>query len=221
MQGQKMFCKVKLTVTSNQNMPDAEPVVTFAEDDDFEQDEKQKPKASKQMSPKKRKGDAASDEPVRLPNVVREAAFKGIIGALTRGPLKGFPVRGVLVRVEKLETNEPGSISPSEDTLSAVRNACTSCVFELYTKANPKMMEPVFAFEATVPEKDLGDVLGDLTGRRRADIISVDPTTKERMIIKARVPAIELLAYSKTLRSLTAGHGAFSANFDRYVIVAE
>jgi translation elongation factor EF-G len=124
-------------------------------------------------------------------------------------------VVGVKVVVDSIKTGDGAEL----DQLGAIRNACTSCVFELYTRTQPRLMEPVFAFEAIVPEKDVGDILGDLSGRRRADILSVDAAGRERMLIKAHVPAIELLAYSKLLRSLTAGHGAFSAKFARYVAV--
>jgi len=125
-------------------------------------------------------------------------------------------VKGIIIKVDSLDIGE----GQEQESLAAVRNACTSCMLNLYSESDPCLMEPIFAYFASVPEKDMSDVLGDLSGRRRGDILSVDSAPHGRMSIKARVPAIELLSYSKTLRSITAGHGTFSVAFDRYEVLS-
>ena len=226
--GVKQYCQVALKVSSNPAGSDAEPVVIFKEDIDSGSDQESKPakaspvKKSQRKQTTKKKGEEGEDGdgPAKLSGGVRDVVTRSILGGLSRGPLKGFPVKGVIVQVDSVQL---GNDNPQDQdaALGACRNACISCIFDLYGVTQPKLMEPVFALEATVPEKNLGDVLGDLSGRRRADISTVDAASRDRMLIKARVPAIELLSYSKTLRSLTAGHGAFSATFDRYVITEQ
>ena len=167
---------------------------------------------SKQENRKKKK--SVSEEPSQaISPDIRDAIINSLKGALSRGPLKGYPVRGVRIVCETVQLKDG-----SEGNLGLVRIASISALHKLYDVSGPQLLEPVFSFEATVPDTDLGDILSDLTGRRRANIISVDPSSPGRTLIKAFVPAVELLSYSKILRTITGGNGSYSAIFSKYDI---
>jgi elongation factor G len=71
--------------------------------------------------------------------------------------------------------------------------------------------------EITVPEANMGDVLGDLN-TRRARVQGMD-TERGRSIVKAQVPLAEMLRYTTDLRSITGGRGVFSMEFSHYETV--
>jgi elongation factor G len=79
------------------------------------------------------------------------------------------------------------------------------------------MLEPIYTFEITVPEANMGDVLGDLN-TRRARVLGMD-TQKGRSVVTAEVPLAEMQRYTTDLRSMTGGRGVFSMEFSRYETV--
>ena len=81
-------------------------------------------------------------------------------------------------------------------------------------KAGPVLMEPIMRVEVTVPEEYMGDVIGNLTGRR-GSLQSMD-SRGGTQIINARVPLSEMFGYATDLRSRTQGRGSYSMHFDRY-----
>jgi elongation factor G len=82
------------------------------------------------------------------------------------------------------------------------------------TEAMPVLLEPVMNVEVMAPEEDMGDIMGDLSSRRGR------PQGSEGMgemhIIRAQVPLAEMLTYAPQLRSMTAGRGSFTLEFDHY-----
>jgi elongation factor G len=86
-------------------------------------------------------------------------------------------------------------------------------------KAGPIMLEPVMTVEVTTPEDYMGDVIGDLNGRR--GIIQKMDNNVEGSVVKAQVPLSEMFGYSTDLRSLTQGRAAYSMEFSEYVPVPE
>ena len=81
-------------------------------------------------------------------------------------------------------------------------------------RAKPVLLEPIMAVEVVVPEEYMGDVIGDLYGRRgRIEGIELRGTTR---IIKAMVPLSEMFGYATDLRSRTQGRGSFTMHFGKY-----
>ncbi len=79
------------------------------------------------------------------------------------------------------------------------------------------MLEPIMTVKVTVPESNMGDVLGDLN-TRRARVQGMD-TEKGRSVVSAEVPMAEMMRYTTELRSITGGRGVFSMEFSRYETV--
>ncbi|MEX1062858.1 MAG: elongation factor G [Balneolaceae bacterium] len=81
-------------------------------------------------------------------------------------------------------------------------------------KADPKLLEPIMDVEITTPEEYMGDVIGDINGRR--GIIGKMDNSPEGSVVRAKVPLSEMFGYSTDLRSLTQGRAAYSMEFSEY-----
>jgi elongation factor G len=86
-------------------------------------------------------------------------------------------------------------------------------------KAAPKLLEPIMDVEVTTPEEYMGDVIGDINGRR--GIISKMDNSPEGSVVRAKVPLSEMFGYSTDLRSLSQGRAAYSMEFAEYAEVPE
>jgi elongation factor G len=80
--------------------------------------------------------------------------------------------------------------------------------------AGPVLLEPLVEATIRVPEKNLGDIMSDINGRR-GKILGTEPTDGYQ-IVKAMVPESEMLRFALDLRSITQGRGSFSQKFDHY-----
>jgi len=80
--------------------------------------------------------------------------------------------------------------------------------------AKPILLEPIYDIEVKVPEECMGDVMGDLSGRR-GKIMGMD-TKGHFQVIKVKIPLAELDRYATTLRSKTSGRGLFTMTFSHY-----
>jgi elongation factor G len=85
---------------------------------------------------------------------------------------------------------------------------------QLVLNAKPILLEPIYDIEVKVPEDCMGDVMGDLSGRR-GKIMGMD-TQGHFQVIKAKIPLSELDRYATTLRSKTSGRGIFTMTFSHY-----
>jgi elongation factor G len=81
-------------------------------------------------------------------------------------------------------------------------------------RAKPKLLEPMMAVEVVTPEDYLGDVMGNLSGRR-GRVEHLEPVGNSQSI-KASVPLSEMFGYATDLRSMTQGRATFTMQFDRY-----
>jgi elongation factor G len=81
-------------------------------------------------------------------------------------------------------------------------------------KAQPVLLEPVFAVEVVTPEEYMGDVIGDLNSRR-GRIEGMEPRGNAQ-VITARVPLSEMFGYATAMRSMTQGRATYSMQFSRY-----
>jgi len=82
-------------------------------------------------------------------------------------------------------------------------------------KADPVLLEPVLTVKVVVPDKYMGDVMGDLS-KRRGRVLGMNPTEDGDQEIIAEVPAAEMCKYATDLRSMTQARGSFDTEFARY-----
>jgi elongation factor G len=144
----------------------------------------------------------------KIPKEYIPAIDSGIKEAMGSGVLAGYPV--VDVRVELVE----GSYHEVDSSERAFKIAGSMAFKEAMKRAKPKLLEPVMAVEVTTPEDYLGDVMGNLNGRR-GRIESMNPVGNAQ-VIKASVPLSEMFGYATDLRSMTQGRADFTMQFDRY-----
>ncbi|MFH0780128.1 MAG: elongation factor G [Parcubacteria group bacterium] len=127
---------------------------------------------------------------------------KGVKEALDKGVLASFPVVDVEVAVFD------GSYHDVDSSEAAFKIAGSLAVQEALRKAGLILLEPIMKVEALTPEKNMGDVVGDLNSRR-AQINEMRDRGSVK-VIEAQVPLSEMFGYATTLRSLTQGRGSFS-----------
>ena len=132
----------------------------------------------------------------------------GIREALTTGVIAGYPMDDVLIDLYE------GSYHDVDSNEMAFKIAGSMAYKDAAKKAGPVLLEPIMRVEVTVPEEYMGDVIGNLTGRRGA-LQSMD-SRGGTQIINARVPLSEMFGYATDIRSRTQGRGSYSMHFDRY-----
>jgi elongation factor G len=139
------------------------------------------------------------------------AILKGIMARMEQGPLTGSYARDVRVLVYdgKMHPVDSNEIS----FMLAGRNAFSTA----FKEAGPKILEPVYDVEVSVPADYLGDVMGDLQGRR-AMIMGMS-SEKSYEKLSARVPLKEMSSYSTSLSSITGGRASFTMKFASYELV--
>jgi elongation factor G len=138
----------------------------------------------------------------------RPAVDKGVREAMAHGELAGAPVYGVRVL---LVDGQEHAVDSSE---MAFKIAGSMAFKEAYAKADPVLLEPIMEVEVTVPDDCVGAVNGDLNSRR-ARLHGMEPVGGMTSI-RAEVPMAEMLTYSQSLTSMTAGRGDYHMTFLRY-----
>jgi elongation factor G len=96
----------------------------------------------------------------------------------------------------------------------AFKRAGSMAFKEGFLAAAPVLLEPIYDVEVRVPDTYMGDVMGDLSGRRGK--ISGMDSEGGLQVVRAKVPLPELFRYSTTLRSLTQGAGEYLRKFSHY-----
>jgi elongation factor G len=134
---------------------------------------------------------------------------KGLHEAMESGVLAGYPV--VDVGTDLLDGKE----HPVDSSEMAFKLASRGALREAMSKARPTLLEPVMNLNVFIEEQYLGDVLGDLSGRR-GRVLGQEQLGGGIIEIKAQVPQAELLRYAIDLRSITSGTGGFELEFDHY-----
>ncbi|MFG2062951.1 elongation factor G-like protein EF-G2 [Micromonospora sp. NPDC048871] len=136
---------------------------------------------------------------------------KGVRAQMERGLLAGHPV--VDLRVTLVD----GKAHSVDSSDAAFQTAGALALRDAAGKGRPVLLEPVDEVTVRVPDGSVGTVLGDLSGRRgRVLGTEPDPQAEGRSLVRAEVPATELLRYAVELRALTAGAGTFRRHFVRY-----
>jgi len=148
-----------------------------------------------------------------IPKEFIPAVEKGVREAMEKGILAGYPLTDFRV------TLFDGSFHEVDSSDFAFKIAGSIALQEGAKKANPILLEPIMKVEVIVPEKFMGDVIGDLNSKR-GKIEEI----KDRMMMKvidAKVPLKEMFGYATKLRSLTEGRGSFTMEFDHYAPIPD
>jgi elongation factor G len=143
-----------------------------------------------------------------IPKEYIPAVDKGIQNALTSGVLAGFPVVDVKVRLVY------GSYHDVDSSEQAFYIAGSMAIKEACRKAGSVILEPIMFVEILTPEEYLGDVMGDVNGRRGK--VSNMESRMGTQIIRAYIPLSNMFGYATDLRSKTQGRATYSMLFDHY-----
>ncbi|MBS0544429.1 MAG: elongation factor G [Proteobacteria bacterium] len=144
-----------------------------------------------------------------VPREYIPAVDKGIQDTLNNGVLAGFPVVDVKV------TLQFGSYHDVDSNENAFKMAGSMAFKEAMRRANPVLLEPMMAVVVETPEDYMGNVMGDLSGRRGI-VQGMDDIPGGMKEIKAEVPLAEMFGYATQLRSLTQGRATYSMEFKHY-----
>ncbi len=144
-----------------------------------------------------------------VPREYIPAVNKGIEDTLPNGVLAGFPVVDVKV------TLFDGSYHEVDSNENAFKMAGSMAFKDAMRKASPVLLEPMMAVEVETPEDFMGNVMGDLSGRRGM-VQGMDDLPGNIKVVKAEVPLAEMFGYSTQLRSLTQGRATYSMEFKHY-----
>ncbi|MFB0506127.1 MAG: elongation factor G [Thermodesulfobacteriota bacterium] len=145
---------------------------------------------------------------MNVPRNFVPAVEKGIAEAIQSGVLAGYPVVDFKVRFYDGKSHE---VDSSE---MAFKIAAIMALKKGMREANPVLLEPIMEIEVTVPEENMGDIIGDLNSRR-GKVLGVDAKGNYQ-VIRAHVPMAEVLKYAPDLKSMTGGRGEFSLHFSHY-----
>jgi elongation factor G len=145
---------------------------------------------------------------MNVPRNFVPAVEKGVVEAMQSGVLAGYPVVDVKVRFYDGKSHE---VDSSE---MAFKIAAIMAFKKGVQEANPVLLEPIMKVEVTVPEENIGDVIGDLNSRR-GRVLKVD-VKGNYQVIQANVPMAEMLKYAPDLNSKTGGRGTFIMEFSHY-----
>jgi elongation factor G len=143
-----------------------------------------------------------------IPKQYIPSVEKGIVEAMAEGILAGFPV--VDFRVKLYD----GSFHEVDSSDMAFKIAGSMGFKKGVQAAHPTLLEPIMKMTVTVPEENMGDIIGDLNGRR-GRVLGVEAQGKLQ-VITAHVPMAEVLLYAPDLISKTGGRGAYDMEFAHY-----
>ena len=145
-----------------------------------------------------------------VPREYIPAVDKGLQDAVKSGVLAGFPV------VDIKFTLFDGSYHDVDSNENAFRMAGSMAFKEGMKKATPTLLEPMMSVEVETPEDYMGNIMGDLSGRRGM-VLGMEDLPGGIKAIKAEVPLAEMFGYSTTVRSLSQGRATYSMEFKHYV----
>jgi len=143
-----------------------------------------------------------------IPRQYIPAVDKGIQEACQEGFLAGYPV--VDFKVALFD----GSFHTVDSSEMAFKVAGSMAFKKAMESCKPVILEPIMNMKITVPDENMGDVIGDINSRR-GKVVGVEPKANSQ-IIRAVVPMSEVLAYSNDLRSMTSDRGLFNMEFSHY-----
>ncbi len=143
-----------------------------------------------------------------IPKTYIPAVEKGILESAQKGVLAGFPC------VDFKVTLDDGSFHAVDSSEMAFKVAGSIAYKKACQEAQPTLLEPIMNVTVITPEEFMGDIMGDLNGRR-GKVLGMDSAGKNQ-VIKAHVPMAEFLTYAPDLRSMTGGRGIYTMEFSHY-----
>ena len=144
-----------------------------------------------------------------VPKNYHPAVEKGIREAAEHGILAGYPMVGLKA------TLTDGSYHDVDSNELSFKMAARLAYKAGIALANPAILEPIGSLKVTVPDANMGDIIGDLN-KRRGRVLGMNPLDGGRQVIEAEVPMAEVSKYAIDLRSMTQGRGSFVLKFERY-----
>ena len=162
--------------------------------------------------------DMPEDELMFRSDVVK-ALVQGCRGALKRGPIKSYEMASVRCIINEIDAE--GGLPVLKSLPGSIRAAAAHAVSHSLQNGHENLgrctvLEPTMSVEVTLPTDMVGSVLSDITGRRGAVgdvLINDEGSSHSKALIRGDVPLVEILGYANSLRSLTGGEGAFSAEY--------
>jgi elongation factor G len=143
-----------------------------------------------------------------IPRQFIPAVEKGILEALREGALAGCPVVDVKVRLYD------GAFHSVDSSEMAFKVAGSMAFKNAFAQAHPVLLEPYVKVEVLAPAELVGEIMGDLSGRRGRPM-GIEQRG-ERQVVEAEVPQVEMLTYARDLRSITGGRANFHVEFGHY-----
>jgi len=147
-----------------------------------------------------------------IPGQFESPVAKGIQEVMDSGVVAGFPMQDIKVSIYD------GKHHPVDSKEVAFRAAGKGAFIDAVQKARPCLLEPIVNIEITIPAEYVGDITGDLSGKR-GRIQGQDMLPGNMMVIKAQVPLAEVSNYDSQLKSVTAGQGSYSMTLSHYEVV--
>lgn len=144
-----------------------------------------------------------------IPRQYRPAVEKGIVEAMKKGVLAGYPT------IDMKATVYDGSYHPVDSSELAFKVASSMAFKKGAAQADPVLLEPIMDIEVIVPKEYMGDIIGDLNSKR-GKIMGMEESSTGKQVIEAKVPQAEIFKYAIDLRSITQGRGTFSVKFSHY-----
>ncbi len=144
-----------------------------------------------------------------IPRQYLPAIEKGVQDAYHAGAIAGYPMQDIKIAVTD------GKHHPVDSKEVAFRTAGRRAFIDAVQKAKPSILEPIVNMEITVPSHYMGDIAGDLSGRR-GRILGQETLPGNMCLIKAQAPLSEVMTYNSNLRSATQGQGSYSMELSHY-----
>jgi elongation factor G len=146
-----------------------------------------------------------------VPKQYIPAVEKGLREAMAEGVLAGYPV------VDLQATLVDGSYHTVDSSEMAFKVAASQALKKAFDAASPALLEPILEVDIVVPDEYMGDVMGQITGKR-GHVLGMD-SVEGMQHLKAQVPQAEMFHYATELRSITQGRGRYSWQVDHYAEV--
>ncbi len=137
------------------------------------------------------------------------AVEKGLRECIQKGPLAGYPVVGLSAVLYD------GSYHPVDSSEMSFKTAAALAYKAGMPQANPVLLEPIGHLKATVPDANMGDVMGEVN-KRRGRVLGMEPAGDGRQTVEADVPMAEMHDFTTFIRQCTQGRGSFTFGFERY-----
>ena len=148
-----------------------------------------------------------------IPQEFIPAVEKGVKEAMERGIVAGYKMEDI-----SLELFD-GSYHDVDSSEIAFKIAASQAFKDAAARAKPVILEPIMKVEVVVPEKFMGDITGNITGKR-GQIESMEERGMAK-VVHAKVPLSEMFGYTTALRSMTEGRGSMTMEFDHYEVVPQ